>query len=104
VRDSTCQTVAVPAAGAGVRPTILASAADKPIRVQLDNTGGVMVFYGFAPGDVISADGTPSTATGRLPPGVTPKVVVLAPKQKLYASSAGPGQVTVDISEAVPTV
>lgn len=82
-------------------PASVAYATRVPVRVVVKNVGGAAVFVGFASGDVQSPDGV-GTDVWIVNPSES-DVFVLAPKQTMYASSAGPnGRVTVQVSEAFP--
>lgn len=82
-------------------PSTIAKAAHTPLRVALVNIGPVTVLLAHDDGTLIN---TPVFANSyQLAPG-REVVIVLIPKQGLYAAGAGVGgQISVAISEAIPT-
>ena len=99
MQSSVLQTLTIPLIGSA--SALITQAGALPTRVQLRNTGGVLVFLAY---DVNAlTDVTSLGAVYQLPAGAGPEVFVLAPGQSLFAVSVGAGgQVSVAISEAVP--
>jgi len=80
-------------------PSPIAKATKVPVRAAVRNTGGGIVFVGYATTDV-----SPVTSQSyRLPPGES-EVFILAPYQSLYVSAAGGSIVSVTVSDALPLV
>jgi hypothetical protein len=93
-------TVTIPSVGT-VNPATLANASTQPLRIVVRNIGPVLMFIG---GDTesLASPGGPSTGVFRLPAAAS-EVFVIAPKQGLYAVSAGAGGLaSLAISEALP--
>lgn len=101
---STFITLQVPAAASNVNPAILVRTNHSaPVRVEIKNVGGTLIFVGTSLQDVAGPDG-PVTATYRIPPGDT-DVLVLAVEQTLFAVAAGQGGLaSLTVSEAWPSV
>ena len=100
MQQSTFATVSVNAVG-DKTATILASApSTTPMRVEVRNIGGAIVFLATAPGDVNPQTG-PSAGAYRLPAGQS-AVFVIQPKQNLNSIAVGAGaMVSVAVSEAI---
>ena len=98
---SQLETYTLPSVGPGTAPNAIAHATSTPMRVVVRNVGPVVLFLGIASADVAGA-GTPTSKSYQLPVGAS-DVFVLAPRQAIYASAAGPGsRVSVATSEALP--
>ena len=81
-------------------PTVLASVFDAPARVKVRNLGPLLVFLSVDERELASIP--PGSATSRLPVGAE-NIVVLAPKQRLFAIANGINcSVSVEMSEAIP--
>lgn len=95
-------TILIPVIGASNTPGPIAKASNLPIRVLVENTSAALVFLSTDVENLSSTSTGPTTGTYRLPSNVS-RVFVLAPKQSLYAITAGAGAyVSVAISEALP--
>jgi len=95
------QTLAVPITGTET-PATLFTADKVPMRVVIRNTGGVPVYLAHDSASLVT-DGTSGILnTFQLPAGVD-TVIVLAPKQGVYAVGFGAGaEVSIAVSEAIP--
>lgn len=95
-------TLLVVPSGSNVSPTtVVKGDRGVPMRCEVKNVGGVLLFFGVSSGDVGGNDG-PTTAVFRVPPGDT-DIFVLIQGQTLYAVGAGAGGlVSVAVSEAIP--
>lgn len=81
-------------------PTVLASVFDSPARVKVRNLGPLMVFLSVDERELASIP--PGSAHIRLPVNGE-DIVVLAPKQRLFAVANGVNcSVSVAMSEALP--
>lgn len=103
MQDTTFETLLIQAISTApnATPTVVAKAADVPMRVMLRNIGAVTIFLAVQPYDALANTG-PSTATYRLPPNAC-DVFVIAAKQSIYASGTGiGGLLAVARSEALP--
>lgn len=96
---SQLNSLVVPTAGSQTPATVY-KAADVPLRVLVRNLGPNIVLLAH---DVGTLSNAPVYAnTFRLPPLIS-EVIVLAPKQGLYAVSVGvAGQISIAVSEALP--
>lgn len=103
MRPSTLKTITV--AGSGTEaPSTVCTAADLPMRVLIRNVGPTLVFLAHQASSLQGAIGFAASEVFQLPAGVS-EVIVLAPKQGLYAVSQGAGgQLSFATSEAVPTM
>jgi hypothetical protein len=96
--SSNFDTLSVVAAGAR-EPTVLAKAADVPMRSQINNVGPVVLFVADDVNDLVPA---PSLSSYRIMPGEL-HVLVLTAKESLYGVGAGTGGLaSVANSEALP--
>lgn len=103
MRNSQVNTVSVPLAGS-VSPATLFQATDKPMRIIVRNTGGALLFLAHDASTLVVDGSAGVQGTFQLPVGDS-EVFVLAPKQGIYAIAFGNGgQVSMAVSEAVPTV
>jgi len=85
----------------GPRPTSVARAANAPLRIALVNVGAITIMLAHDEGTLIAAPAFANTY--QLLPGKE-LVVVLVPRQGLCAAGVGAGgQLSVAISEAIPT-
>ena len=77
---------------------------DKPMRIIVRNTGGALLFLAHDASTLVVDGSAGVQGTFQLPVGDS-EVFVLAPKQGIYAIAFGNGgQVSMAVSEAVPTV
>lgn len=84
-------------------PTTLYLAADVPLRIVLRNVGAAVVFLATEFAEAIASSGLPGSGTMILPVGAE-RVVVLAPRQALYATCLIVGRVTLFASDALPII
>lgn len=104
MRDTSAQTFIVPDALTATNPAPVARATAVPIRAVVRNTGAPLMFVGFATSDVSPGTGGSTSAAYRIPAGGE-TVFVLAPRQALFATAAGPGgQAVISVSDALPLV
>ena len=100
MQDTNFNTITVPSVGT-TNPAIIMNAGNVPLRLLVRNIGPVLLFLAGDTESLVSPGG-PSTGVYRLPTG-TADVFVVAPKQSVYAVSAGVGGlVSVASSEALP--
>lgn len=105
MQDSLLKTLSIPDATLARNPAPIAHATQTPVRVLISNTGAALLFLGFSQADVMPGAGGGATSSAfRIFPG-SRDVFVLAPKQVLFASAAGPGgQASMLVSEAFPII
>jgi hypothetical protein len=100
MQDSKLNTISVPVAGTQA-PATITRATDVPFRVVVRNVGGNLVFLAHDSSTLTTA---PVSANSyQLPPGES-ETFVLNAKQGIFAAAqGGGGQISVAISEAIPT-
>ena len=99
MQPSIVQTLTIPVIGNN-NPSRLWQAGGIPARVLIRNTGGNPVLLAHDSADLAQLNSTGATYT--LPPGQS-DVIVLAPRQSLFAAAfGGGGQASVAVSEAIP--
>lgn len=100
INNSRLDTIAVPIIG-GNNPATIAIATSVPMRLVVRNVGPVTVFLAHSSNEVQSVGVT--AGVYQLPPGIS-EVIVLAPKQGVWAASQGAGgMVSIALSEALPS-
>jgi hypothetical protein len=100
--DSQLRTITIPGTPTN-NPAVIAMAMfDRPMRVMVDNTGGVPCRIAFSSSSLggVTSEGVDHF---RLAAGAGGRVFILAPKQRLYAVAAGAtGELAVATSDALP--
>lgn len=101
MQDSKLNTLSVPIIGQNANPSTLVYASGAPMRVVVRNTGPTLIFISHDSNTLRAT--TVAAGAFRLAPGEE-DVYVLAAKQGLFAGSNGAGgEVSIAMSEAIPT-
>jgi hypothetical protein len=104
MNNTTFQTFDIPAAATVAnRPLAIAIAGEVPARVLVRNVGPGVIFVAADAQDTVTPEGPGSKTFQVL--GGNSEVFVIAPKQRLFATGAGPGGIlSVTVSDALPLV
>lgn len=99
--ESQVFTITIPGAPTSLPATVAQAMDDRPMRVMVDNVGGVPIRLAFTSSQL--GQTTAEAANHyRLVVGAS-RIFILAPKQRMYAVAAGAvGEMSVSTSDALP--